>query len=50
VEAGAKAAHRDFQRMAAWIAERDDTYGFGTTTKDVVAALEDMQRRTTPIR
>ncbi|WP_236666932.1 MULTISPECIES: alpha/beta fold hydrolase [unclassified Nonomuraea] len=44
VEAGAKAAHRNFQRMAAWIAARDDTYGFGTTTKDVVAALEDMQK------
>jgi pimeloyl-ACP methyl ester carboxylesterase len=44
VEARAEAADRNFQRMAAWIAERDDTHGLGASKMDVVSALADMRR------
>ncbi|MGW0804845.1 alpha/beta fold hydrolase [Nonomuraea sp. NPDC002799] len=43
-EGRAKATDHVFQRMAAWIAERDGTYGFGTTTAQVVAALTELRR------
>ncbi|GAA3167777.1 alpha/beta fold hydrolase [Nonomuraea salmonea] len=36
------AVDRNFQRMAAWMAERDDTYGLGTSKRQVVSAVEDM--------
>lgn len=35
----AAAAERNARRMAAWIAERNDTYGFGTTADEVRAAI-----------
>lgn len=34
-----KAAADDFRRMAAWMAERNDTYGFGATGRQVEAAV-----------
>ncbi|MEV2273069.1 alpha/beta fold hydrolase [Nonomuraea africana] len=37
--ASAAAAERNFSRMAAWLAERHDTYGFGSTQKQVRAAI-----------
>jgi pimeloyl-ACP methyl ester carboxylesterase len=42
--AKAKATTRDFARMAAWIAERDGIYGFGTSTDRVAAALARMRQ------
>ncbi|MEO3793365.1 alpha/beta fold hydrolase [Nonomuraea sp. B10E15] len=39
------AVDRNFERMAAWMAERDDTYGLGTSKRQVVSAVEDMVRR-----
>lgn len=44
-EVRAMAADRDFRRMAAWIAKRDDTYGFGTTKADVVSALTRLREK-----
>ncbi|TDE58658.1 alpha/beta fold hydrolase [Nonomuraea mesophila] len=41
----ANAADRNFRRMAAWMAERHDTYGLGTSERKVVSAVEDMVRR-----
>ncbi|MEQ4718891.1 alpha/beta fold hydrolase [Nonomuraea sp. B19D2] len=43
-EVRARAADRDFQRMAKWIAERDDVYGFGSTKSQVVSALTDLRK------
>jgi pimeloyl-ACP methyl ester carboxylesterase len=37
--ARADAAEREFDRMAAWIAQRNDVYGFGTTAAQVKAAV-----------
>ncbi|SFO31486.1 TAP-like protein [Actinomadura madurae] len=39
-----EAAARDFQRMAAWIAERNAVYGLGTSRRQVAATLERMRR------
>ncbi|NBE97766.1 MULTISPECIES: alpha/beta fold hydrolase [unclassified Nonomuraea] len=39
------AVDRNFRRMAAWMAERHDTYGLGTSERQVVSAVEDMVRR-----
>ncbi|REE97378.1 alpha/beta fold hydrolase [Thermomonospora umbrina] len=36
---GAKATARNFSRMAAWMAERHKTYGFGTSGRVVEAAI-----------
>ncbi|TDD25928.1 alpha/beta fold hydrolase [Nonomuraea diastatica] len=44
MELRAKATDRDFQRMAAWIAERDDTYGLGRTRQQVVSEVEKMRK------
>jgi hypothetical protein len=41
----AAAAERDFARMAAWIAQHDDTYGFGSTAAQVRAAVEALVAR-----
>ncbi|MCK2221859.1 alpha/beta hydrolase [Actinomadura sp. ATCC 31491] len=41
----AGAADGIFQRLAAWIAERDATYGFGDTKAEVVAALTRLRER-----
>ncbi|MFD1536889.1 alpha/beta fold hydrolase [Nonomuraea guangzhouensis] len=35
LEGAAAAAERDFGRMAAWLARRDETYGLGTTARQV---------------
>ncbi|WP_246090177.1 alpha/beta fold hydrolase [Nonomuraea deserti] len=43
-ELRAKATDRNFQRMAAWIAERNDEYGLGTTRRQVVSAVEKMRK------
>ncbi|MEU6711887.1 alpha/beta fold hydrolase [Nonomuraea sp. NPDC046802] len=43
-ELRARAADRGFRRMAAWIAERDDTYGLGTSRKQVVSTLTAMRK------
>ncbi|WP_204004520.1 alpha/beta fold hydrolase [Virgisporangium aurantiacum] len=40
----AAAQERQFLRLAAWMAERNDVYGFGRTTDEVRAAVIDMQR------
>ncbi|MEO3875880.1 alpha/beta fold hydrolase [Nonomuraea sp. B12E4] len=40
----AKAADRGFQRLAAWIAERDGTYGLGASRKQVVSTLTAMRK------
>lgn len=34
-----KATYDDFARMAEWLAERNDQYGFGTTKDEVIAAI-----------
>ncbi|MFC4114984.1 alpha/beta fold hydrolase [Nonomuraea zeae] len=39
----AEAADRDFQRMAAWLAERDAAYGLGSSKDEVVATLTEMR-------
>jgi pimeloyl-ACP methyl ester carboxylesterase len=39
-----EAAGRDFQRMAAWIAERDAAYGLGASRGQVASTLEKMRR------
>ncbi|SEG61200.1 TAP-like protein [Nonomuraea solani] len=41
----AKATDRGFQRMAAWIAERHGTYGFGTSKAGVVSALTRLREK-----
>ncbi|MBO0773614.1 MAG: alpha/beta fold hydrolase [Actinobacteria bacterium] len=41
----ADAAERDYHRMAAWIAQHNDTYGFGTTAAQVTAAVIAMRNR-----
>lgn len=41
----ARAADRDFQRMAAWIAKQDGTYGFGTSKAEVVSALTRLREK-----
>ncbi|WP_329427183.1 alpha/beta hydrolase [Streptosporangium sp. NBC_01495] len=41
----AAAAERNFSRMAAWIALRHDTYGFGTTQKGVRAAVLELRQK-----
>jgi pimeloyl-ACP methyl ester carboxylesterase len=44
-EAGrAAATARDFKRFAAWLAERNDRYGFGSTASEVEAALTRMRQ------
>ncbi|GAA3219178.1 alpha/beta fold hydrolase [Nonomuraea helvata] len=43
-EVRAMATDRDFQRMAKWIADRDDVYGFGTTKAQVVSALTELRK------
>jgi len=40
----AAAAERNFGRMAAWLAQRDTTYGFGTTPEQVTAAVVELRR------
>jgi pimeloyl-ACP methyl ester carboxylesterase len=40
----AAATARDFSRMAAWIAQHNDTYGFGTTAAQVKTALTQLQQ------
>jgi pimeloyl-ACP methyl ester carboxylesterase len=40
----AAASARDFARMAQWLAQHDDTYGFGTTAEEVTAALTRLQQ------
>jgi pimeloyl-ACP methyl ester carboxylesterase len=39
VQLRAAASNRDFSRMAAWLAQHDSTYGFGTTAAAVTTAL-----------
>ncbi|GAB3430525.1 alpha/beta hydrolase family protein [Flindersiella endophytica] len=39
VQLRAMATERDFDRMAAWMARFDDTYGFGDTAAEVKAAI-----------
>lgn len=41
----ADAAERDYHRMAAWIAQHNDAYGFGTTAAQVTAAVMAMRAR-----
>ncbi|MEU8393725.1 alpha/beta fold hydrolase [Nonomuraea sp. NPDC048892] len=43
-ELRAVASDRVFRRMTAWIAERDDTYGLGTSREQVVSALTAMRK------
>lgn len=43
-EVRARATARDFDRMAAWIARRNATYGFGGTKEQVKAALAALRR------
>ncbi|MEV1169054.1 alpha/beta fold hydrolase [Nonomuraea sp. NPDC049784] len=43
-EVRAMATDRDFQRMAKWIAERNDVYGFGTTKGQVASALTGLRK------
>ncbi len=38
------AAERNFGRMAAWLAQRDATYGLGTTQEQVRAAVAELRR------
>ncbi|HEY0694487.1 MAG TPA: alpha/beta fold hydrolase, partial [Kribbella sp.] len=40
----AAATDRDFSRMAAWVAQHVDTYGFGTSGAQVEAALARLER------
>jgi pimeloyl-ACP methyl ester carboxylesterase len=40
----ASASARDFARMAEWLTQHDDTYGFGTTAAAVTAALTRLQQ------
>lgn len=40
----AAGTERNFGRMAAWIAERNDTYGFGTTSKEVLTKILALRR------
>jgi pimeloyl-ACP methyl ester carboxylesterase len=44
-EVRAMATDRDFQRMAAWIAARDATYGFGDTKAEVVESLTRLREK-----
>ncbi len=44
-EVRAGAADRDFRRMAAWVAARDDTYDFGDTQAEVIEALTRLRER-----
>jgi pimeloyl-ACP methyl ester carboxylesterase len=44
VQLRAAATARDFSRMAAWLAEHDSTYGFGTTEAQVKAALARLEQ------
>ncbi|MEV0389555.1 alpha/beta fold hydrolase [Nonomuraea sp. NPDC050643] len=41
----AKATDHGFGRMAAWLADRDGTYGFGTSKAEVVSALTRLRER-----
>jgi pimeloyl-ACP methyl ester carboxylesterase len=41
---GAQATAADFSRMAAWIAARNNTYRFGTSARQVKAALRKLQQ------
>jgi pimeloyl-ACP methyl ester carboxylesterase len=41
----AAAAERDFARMATWLAQHDDTYGFGGTAQQVRASVEALVAR-----
>jgi pimeloyl-ACP methyl ester carboxylesterase len=40
----AAATARDFSRMAAWVAQHNDSYGFGTTAAQVKTALTQLQQ------
>jgi pimeloyl-ACP methyl ester carboxylesterase len=44
VQLRAAATERDFTRMADWIAQHNDTYGFGTTGAQVTAALARLEQ------
>ncbi|WP_226899462.1 alpha/beta fold hydrolase [Nonomuraea phyllanthi] len=43
-ELRAGATDREFRRMAAWIADRDGTYGLGTSREQVMATVEKLRR------
>lgn len=45
VVATAAAAEQNFSRMSAWIALHHDTYGFGTTQKQVRAAVLELRQK-----
>ncbi|MFG1685467.1 alpha/beta fold hydrolase [Nonomuraea sp. NPDC049269] len=44
LKGAAEAAERDFVRMAAWLARRDETYGLGATTRQVREEVAELVR------